>query len=310
MRRGRRLIHADASSLMPREPLRAVAAEPKGVVAPALAEQKLRLARYLPSADLKAFVEHYWIVAWDLSGQPPHVQRTLPYPCVNMVFDRGRTAIFGVARGAFDYSLENCGRVLGVRFRPGGFRGLLKAPLIGITDRTMPLAAIYGLDGAAAEARVLAAPDDAGMVAAAEAILRRRIPEPDANVALVNRIIARIDADREITRIDRLASAVDLSPRALQRLFSNYVGVSPKWVIRRLRLHEAAFRLARAETFDLAEFAQELGYFDQAHFTRDFKALVGQSPSQYRRGLPEEGWIGVDASRASVMSVSARGASG
>jgi AraC-like DNA-binding protein len=273
---------------MPVEPpfrpaLRVVAAEPKGIVAPAVAEQKFRLARYFPAADLAAFVEHYWIVAWDLSGQPPHVQRTLPYPCVNMVFDRGRTAIFGVARGAFDYRLENRGRVLGVRFRPAGFRGLLKAPLIGITDRTLSLAPIYGLEGSAAEISVLAAPDDAGMVAAAEAILRRRIPEPDANDVLVDRIIARIDADREITRIDRLASAVDLSPRALQRLFSDYVGVSPKWVIRRLRLHEAAFRLASAEAFDLAGFAQELGYFDQAHFTRDFTNLVGRAPAQYRR---------------------------
>jgi AraC-like DNA-binding protein len=266
-----------------RPALRAVAAEPKGIVAPAVAEQKFRLARYFPAADLAAFVEHYWIVAWDLAGQPPHVQRTLPYPCVNMVFDRGRTAIFGVARGAFDYRLENRGRVLGVRFRPAGFRGLLKAPLIGITDQTLSLAPIYGLEGSAAEISVLAAPDDAGMVAAAEAILRRRIPEPDANVVLVDRIIARIDADREITRIDRLASAVDLSPRALQRLFSDYVGVSPKWVICRLRLHEAAFRLASAEAFDLAGFAQELGYFDQAHFTRDFTNLVGRAPAQYRR---------------------------
>ena len=273
---------------MPVEPpfrpaLRVVAAEPKGIVTPAVAEQKFRLGRYFPAADLAAFVEHYWIVAWDLSGQRPHVQRTLPYPCVNMVFDRGRTAIFGVARGAFDYSLENRGRALGVRFRPGGFRGLLKAPLIGITDRTMSLAPIYGLEGSTAEISVLAAPDDEGMVAAAEAIIRRRIPEPDPNVDLIDRIIARIDADRDITRIDRLASAVDLSPRALQRLFSNYVGVSPKWVIRRLRLHEAAFRLASAEAFDLARLAQDLGYFDQAHFTRDFTKLVGRPPSQYRR---------------------------
>jgi AraC-like DNA-binding protein len=274
---------------MPAEPasgtnMRLVAAEPKGVLEPALAKQKFRLARYLPAGDLAAFIEHYWIVAWDLSGQPPHVQRTLPYPCVNLVFDAGRTAIFGVMRGAFDYRLENRGRVLGVRFLPGGFRGLLRAPLITITDRTISLAPIYGLDGPAAETIVLRAPDDEAMVAAAEAILRRNIPEPDATVERVNRIIATIDADRDIVRIDRLAEAVDLSPRALQRLFSDYVGVSPKWVIRRLRLHEAAFRLASAEAFDLTRFAQELGYFDQAHFTRDFKTMVGQPPSQYRRG--------------------------
>jgi AraC-like DNA-binding protein len=273
-----------AAKPMPEGNMRPVAAAPKGVLNPALANQKLRLARYLPSADLAAFVEHYWIVAWDLSGQPPHVQRTLPYPCVNLVFDARRTAIFGVMRGAFEYRLENRGHVLGVRFLPGGFRGLLQAPLITITDRTASLVSIYGLDETTAEASVLGAPDDEGMVAAAEAVLRLRIPAHDANVALVNRIIARIDADRDIVRIDRLASAVDLSPRALQRLFSDYVGVSPKWVIRRLRLHEAAFRLANGEAFDLTSFAQELGYFDQAHFTRDFKAMVGQPPSQYRRG--------------------------
>lgn len=76
--------------------------------------------------------------------------------------------------------------------------------------------------------------------------------------------------------------AMPRRPRALQRLFSDYVGVSPKWVIRRLRLHQAAFRLASAEAFDLARLAQELGYFDQAHFTRDFTNLVGRPPAQYR----------------------------
>ena len=274
---------------MPIEPtrganLRVAAAEPKGVVAPAVAKQKFRLARYLPGEELATFVEHYWIVAWGLTGQPPHLQRTLPYPCVNLVFEQGRTAIFGVMRGAYDHRLEGRGRVLGVRFLPGGFRGVLRAPLITITDRTMSLAPIYGLDGSIAEQSVLAAPDDEGMVAAAEAVIRRNIPAPDANVGLVNRIIARIDGDRDIVSVDRLAGAVDLSPRALQRLFSDYLGVSPKWVIRRLRLHEAAHRLAGAEALDLARLAQELGYFDQAHFTRDFKTMVGQAPAQYRRG--------------------------
>ena len=68
-----------------------------------------------------------------------------------------------------------------------------------------------------------------------------------------------------------------------QRLFSDYVGVSPKWVIRRFRLHDAASRLAKDEDVNLTHLAQDLGYSDQAHFTRDFKALVGRSPSDYRR---------------------------
>jgi AraC-like DNA-binding protein len=54
-------------------------------------------------------------------------------------------------------------------------------------------------------------------------------------------------------------------------------------VLRRFRLHEAADRLAGGEEPDLAVLAQSLGYFDQAHFTSDFRKLVGQTPAHYRK---------------------------
>jgi AraC-like DNA-binding protein len=253
------------------------------VLDPALAAQRFRLARYEPAADLKAFIEHFWIVAWDLRGQEPHVQKTLPYPCVHLVFDAGRTAIFGVMRGAFEYRLEGAGRVLGVRFRAGGFRGVLGGSVTTITDRTLPLSSVYELDPEAAEASVLSAEGDAGMMHVAEELLRTRIPPADETVCTVGEIIERIGADRTLNRVDELCTQVGLGERALQRLFSDYVGVSPKWVIRRFRLHDAASRLAKAEDVNLTTLAQDLGYADQAHFTRDFKAIVGRSPSDYRR---------------------------
>jgi AraC-like DNA-binding protein len=109
------------------------------------------------------------------------------------------------------------------------------------------------------------------------------MPPADETVGVVGGIIERIGADRTINRVDELATQVGLNERALQRLFSDYVGVSPKWVIRRFRLHDAASRLAKAEDVNLTNLAQDLGYADQAHFTRDFKAIVGRSPSDYRR---------------------------
>jgi AraC-like DNA-binding protein len=260
-----------------------VTTEPKGVLDPALAAQRFRLARYEPAADLRSFVEHFWIVAWDLRGQEPYVQKTLPYPCVHLVFDAGQTAIFGVMRGAFEYRLEGAGRVLGVRFRAGGFRGVLGGAVATLTDRTIPLSGVYELDCDATEASVLGAEGDAGMMQAAEVILRTRIPPADEAVGLVGGIVDRIGADRTINRVDELATQVGRGERALQRLFGEYVGVSPKWVIRRFRLHDAASRLAKAEDVNLTHLAQELGYSDQAHFTRDFKAIVGRSPSDYRR---------------------------
>jgi AraC-like DNA-binding protein len=48
-------------------------------------------------------------------------------------------------------------------------------------------------------------------------------------------------------------------------------------------LHDAAARLADAGRVNLTRLAHELGYSDQAHFTRDFKAVVGRSPTDYHR---------------------------
>ena len=256
---------------------------PKGVLDPALAAQRFRLGRYPPAADLQSFIEYFWIVEWDLRGQEPHIQKILPYPCVHLVFEPGRTAIHGVMNGVFERQLEGAGRALGVRFRPGGFRGVLDGPVVTITDRVIPLTGVYDFDIDAAEAEVLVAAGDLEMIGVAERLLRTRMPAADDTIDLVHGIVDRIANDRAINRVDELATLVNQGERALQRLFNDYVGVSPKWVIRRSRLHDAAARLANAEDVNLTQLAADLGYSDQAHFTRDFKTLVGRSPSDYRR---------------------------
>jgi AraC-like DNA-binding protein len=264
--------------------LQAVDERPKGVVDPAAARRTFRLERYRAEGPFAAFLDHYWLVAWDLTGRPPYVQRTLPYPCVNLVFDAGKSGVFGVVRGAFEYRLEGRGCVLGLRFRPGAFRALLGRPVNTLTDRVLPLAALFGGEDAAHERAVLGAADDAGMIAAANALLGPRLPAPDPQVERLATLLRSAEQDRALTRAEQLAEQAGLGLRALQRLFAEYVGVSPKWVIRRYRLHDAADRLAQGDAVDLAALAQSLGYYDQAHFTRDFRKLVGRPPAEYRRG--------------------------
>src|SRR4029450_10081126 len=60
--------------------------------------------------------------------------------------------------------------------------------------------------------------------------------------------------------------------------FPTSPGVPPKWVIQRSRLHEAVERLDHDNHIDLGFLARDLGYFDQAHFTRAFRATVGHPP--------------------------------
>ncbi len=161
----------------------------------------------------------------------------------------------------------------------------MQTPVSQFTDTAISLQDVFGIESNVLEAAIFSHEDAGRMVALAENFLRERLPERDANVVLINQIIDRIIADRAIARVDDIVCRLNHNKRTLQRLFSHYVGVSPKWVIKRYRLHEAAERLADGEDVDIATLALDLGYFDQAHFIKDFKAIVGRAPAGYAREI-------------------------
>jgi AraC-like DNA-binding protein len=211
----------------------------------------------------------------------------LPHPCVNLVFDKGHLMIAGVGRERFSYELADRGRVFGVKFRPGAFQPFLGAPVSRLTDRTVPAAEVWGAAAVTLESALSAASAEDDLVEAAETFLRGRRPAPDPNVELVGSVVRALLHDRTISRVEDVAQRSGLSTRSLQRLFQRYVGVTPKWVLRRYRLHEAAARLAAGTSATWAEVATELGYFDQSHFIRDFAAAVGCTPVEYATACAE-----------------------
>lgn len=257
--------------------------QPRGILNRKAGEKKFQLSRHLPAQDLSFFIEHYWIVSWDLRGKEPYIQETLPYPSIHLVFEKGQTKVFGVAMGKFTRLLENKGRVLGIKFKPGAFYLFVKVPVSQFTNTAISFLDIFGFDCAALEEAILSRENESEMVALAEEFLRERLPEPDNNIRIINEIVACIIAHPEITRVDDLVSRFKLNKRTLQRLFRQYVGVSPKWVIKRYRLHEVAERLAEGEALDWPGIVLELGYADQAHFIKDFKTIVGRTPTEYAK---------------------------
>lgn len=239
------------------------------------------LERVPVSPDLSSLVERHWLVSWALPPGRRASVTLLPHPCVNLVFDRGQLAVSGVGSARFSYTYEGVGRVFGVKFRPGGFLPFLGAPVAELTDQVRPLSALWGADAAAMAAELGAATDLDALVAVAERYLRAHWPGPDPETARVGRIVRALLHDREITRVADVCERFGITPRSLQRLFHRHVGVSPKWVLRRYRLHEAAARLAEGTSGTWTEVAVELGYFDQSHFIRDFTQAIGLTPVAY-----------------------------
>jgi AraC-like DNA-binding protein len=188
--------------------------------------------------------------------------------------------LYGVDRGLFVRRLEGQGQVLGVKFRPGGFRPFWGRPVQELSDRVVPAHRFFGPVVEETNRRLLALADPAGTAALAEAFLLPRLPEPDPLAAEVAAMVETAGSDRDLVRVEQLADRCGVSVRTLQRLFAEYVGVGPKWVLRRARLHEAAQR-AGSGSVDWSALAADLGYSDQSHLTRDFTAVVGLPPTRY-----------------------------
>lgn len=238
-----------------------------------------------PSADLRDHVEHHWLILWDLTGRPPYVQHNLSHPTQHLVLNpQERTGIFGMATGRFTYVLERSGRVLGTKFRPGAFHGFYRRPVSELTDRVAPIETAFPCSDRELIDDFLARNDPLAMAGRIEDMLRATLPPPDPKAARARRLVELIERSPGLVSVAKLAEAAAMTTRSLQRLFSAYVGIGPKWVIDRYRMIEAVEALNRGETVDLAQLAAGLGYFDQAHFANAFRALTGEPPGRYRGG--------------------------
>ncbi|WP_233567756.1 helix-turn-helix domain-containing protein [Cohnella faecalis] len=230
-------------------------------------------------------MQHYWVVRWDLRGQEPYRQTVLTHPNVNLVFEKDSTRIYGISRATTTRLVEGFGGVVGIKFKPAGFYPFWKTSMSELTDRSISLKEAFGVESGQLEDEILSHDEIEPAIERAESFLIERLPEPDSNAELINEIVRTIRDDRKIVKVEDAASRAGMHIRTMQRLFDRYVGVSPKWVIKRYRLHEAAEALEKGEAQDWVQLSLELGYYDQSHFIRDFKAVVARSPEEYIRGL-------------------------
>jgi AraC-like DNA-binding protein len=259
----------------------------RGVLRRDIPAGKMYHSRRSPLAALSHLIAHYWFIEWDLRGCEPQLVENTPHPNIHLVFDAGHAQALGVQTAKFSRVLTDCARVFGVKFRAGGFRPFVDCPLSKLMDRGIPATDVFGEDAHALAAIVFAAATEDELVNAANEFFGARIPKPDYTVEEAAGLVEKILNDTEIKTVDDLAARSKSNKRRLQRLFNDYVGASPKWVIRRYRLHELIEKIHSGAKLDWARIAVELGYFDQAHLINDFKSIVGYSPTDYEKQAPK-----------------------
>ena len=261
----------------------------RGIVDPSGLLDRVRFRRHEPAEPLRRYVEWYWLIDWDLPA--PYASHVVPHPSVNLTFQWDESdeteappyaEVTGVALGLYTRKLTGRGRVCGAKFRPGGFRPYTpEVPVSRWTGRALPAREVFAQITGDTARTIVTAADDRARVAALDTFLLSLPHDPDPQADLAIDLVRRIRADRTVRRVGDFARAQGLSVRALQRLFATYVGVRPKWVILRYRIHEALEQAGTRDHIDWAALAADLGYADQAHLVRDFTATVGVPPTAY-----------------------------
>ena len=191
--------------------------------------------------------------------------------------------VTGVATRRFDVEVRGTGRVVGLRFRPGGLAALSGLSAATWTDRVVPAQEVLPEPLLAPLRSPDLAADPEAWGDAAEAAVTALVPEPDDRYEQVLAIVADMLADRSLLTVAAVARRHDVAPRTLQRLFHRYVGVGPKWVLARYRMHDLVAEIDAGYDGTITDLAHRYGWYDQAHLTREFTALIGVTPLHYRQ---------------------------
>lgn len=249
----------------------------RGILRPRVGLERFQLSRVAAPDDLAPFTPWFWTVQWDLPESDAFEQEVLAFPCVNLACEDGEYRVHGPATARYVAKLSGRGWVTGARFTPAGFSAFSRWPMRELVDRVVPAREVLGREP----------PPPPSTPEEARAHLTTYLREHEAvstpTMALVDHLVADAQDDASVVRIDMLAEKAGVSVRSLHRLFERYVGVNSKWIVRRARVHDAAERVARGERVDWAAVAQELGYHDQSHLIRDFRAQIGETPAIYAK---------------------------
>lgn len=255
--------------------------------------ERARLAppvhRYQPAEPLQDLVRHYWVPVWDLPDETPVEEQVLQYPTCLIVVARDYARFYGVARGLSTVTLSGRGWAVGVMLQPGAGEAVAGVEVSGLVDTLRDLATFDHLSPLVETVRGAMAPDPddpqrhRAAITEVEATLERALPLSEDG-RLLNTVVRLVESDPELLTVSQLVDRVGLPERTLQRLTRRFLGLSPKWLIQRRRLHEATSHLKHG-TLTLAGLAADLGYTDQAHFTRDFRRVTGHTPGDFARTL-------------------------
>lgn len=196
-------------------------------------------------------------------------------------YETGFLAGLSDVAGVVDSGGEQAG--LQVNFTPIGATRFLGFPLRKITHRLLPLPELLGAASEELRERLLGASGWAARFRVADALIARRFAVAPRVPPELEWAWSRLAATSGAVRVDELAAELGYSRKHLSARFGERLGLPPKTLARILRFHGVVTELRGGGPNRLVDLAARYGYADQAHLSRDFRALAGVTPTDYLR---------------------------
>ena len=257
----------------------------------------MRWLHYIPRPPLSDFVGLFWF--YEGYRQPHKKERLLPDGSMELVFnlredqtrmydrqstDQPRTfrgsLLVGVHSEFFviDTSQQEC--VLGVHFKPGGAFPFLGMPASEVHNTHLSLETLWGAQAGELRERLLEAGEPQAMFRILEDVLLERARRVERHPAVEFALREFRCVPQKLT-IAAVTEQIGLSAKRFIQVFDSQVGLTPKLFCRVRRFQKVVRLVGAGLPGDWAGVAADCGYFDQAHFIRDFRAFSGLTPSSY-----------------------------
>lgn len=249
-----------------------------------------------PSDDLKSIIRCFWVLEGsreEISGK----QTIVPDGCMEMIFhygdpyyqyltDGSRTEqpqcfVFGQLTRKLVIEPSGDSGMFAVRFKPEGLKPVSQLPANEFQDSAVTLEKVLGAGSKDFESNILAASSAEERIEITGQFLADRFESSSVADSIVKDTVDTIIAGRGMQKISELPGSAAVSKRTLERRFAETVGVNLKQLSNIIRLQAAVQKMINKEYGSLTELALDNGYYDQAHFIKEFKRYTGFTPKDF-----------------------------
>lgn len=252
--------------------------------------------QYEVPEPLAHFIKCFWSLEAPASAVAEK-QRIVPDGCMEMIFHYGdlyeqffedgnsiiqpRCFVFGQITSPLEIAPTGVTGIIAARFHPNGFLPFSSYPIQQMENKAIALTELFKEDAISIEKTVLAALTNEDRIQLISSFLIHQLESVEVRDRISQLSVEVLLQSNGQLNVYELAEQLKINRRQLERKFSSAIGLSPKQLSKMIRLQNTLKMMSQQQFTSLTSLAYENGYYDQAHFIKDFKEFTGVSPKEF-----------------------------